>query len=66
MQDFEAALFGNVLGVAESDLLIISMVTVMAGLTVTLLYKLLLFSTFDAEVAQVSGVPTRNAPALHY
>jgi manganese/iron transport system permease protein/iron/zinc/copper transport system permease protein len=64
MQDFEAALFGNVLGVTQSDLLIISIVTVIAGLAVTLLYKPLLFSTFDAEVAQVSGVPTRKVRLL--
>src|SRR5947209_3585880 len=34
MHDFEAALFGNVLGVSESDLWIISVVTVLAGLAI--------------------------------
>jgi manganese/iron transport system permease protein/iron/zinc/copper transport system permease protein len=60
MRDVEAALFGNVLGVATQDLLIISVVTLLAGVAVTWLYKPLLFSTFDEEVAQVSGVPTRR------
>ncbi|MGE3538158.1 MAG: metal ABC transporter permease [Candidatus Tectimicrobiota bacterium] len=57
-QDFEAVLFGNVLGVSESDLLLVGGVTLLAGVVVLLLYKQLLFSTFDEEVAQVSGVPT--------
>ena len=58
-QDFEAVLFGNVLGVSEHDLLLIAGVTGLTGLAVTALYKQLLFSTFDEAVAQVAGVPTR-------
>ena len=64
MRDFEAALFGNVLGVSERDLVIIGIVTICTGLAVALLYKPLLFSTFDEEVAQVSGVPTRRVRLL--
>lgn len=60
MRDVEAALFGNVLGVSEHDLVMIGAVTVLAVLAVTWLYKPLLFSTFDEEVAQVSGVPTHR------
>ncbi len=58
MQDFEATLFGNVLGVSTSDLIVISVVSVVAGIALIGLYKPLLFSTFDEQVAQVSGVPT--------
>jgi ABC-type Mn2+/Zn2+ transport system permease subunit len=58
-QDFEAVLFGNVLGVSEHDLLLIVVVTGITGLAVTALYKQLLFSAFDEAVAQVAGVPTR-------
>jgi manganese/iron transport system permease protein/iron/zinc/copper transport system permease protein len=57
-QDFEAVLFGNILGVALSDLLLIGVVTLGVGLILLGFYKPLLFSTFDAEVAQVTGVPT--------
>ncbi len=64
IQDFEAALFGNVLGVARQDLVIISVVAGLAGLAVLILYKPLLFSTFDEEVAQVYGVPTRKIRLL--
>src|SRR6202008_4039977 len=42
-QDFEAVLFGNVLGVSEHDLGLIAVVTVLTGLAVTTLYKQLLF-----------------------
>ena len=64
MRDFEATLFGNVLGVSESDLLIISLVAVVTGLAVVWLYKPLLFTTFDPEAAQVAGVPTRSVQLL--
>jgi manganese/iron transport system permease protein/iron/zinc/copper transport system permease protein len=46
-QDFEAVLFGNVLGVSEHDLLLMAVVTGLTGLVVTALYKQLLFSAFD-------------------
>jgi manganese/iron transport system permease protein/iron/zinc/copper transport system permease protein len=58
-RDFDAALFGDVLGVSEGDLLLIGVVTLVAAGVLLLLYKQLLFSTFDEEVAQVTGVPTR-------
>jgi manganese/iron transport system permease protein/iron/zinc/copper transport system permease protein len=63
-QDFEAALFGNVLGVSTTDLAVISLVSVVTGLVLVGLYKPLLFSTFDEHVAQVSGVPTRRVRLL--
>jgi manganese/iron transport system permease protein/iron/zinc/copper transport system permease protein len=63
-QDFEAALFGNVLGVSTTDLAVISIVSVVTGLILIGLYKPLLFSTFDEQVAQVSGVPTRRVRLL--
>jgi manganese/iron transport system permease protein/iron/zinc/copper transport system permease protein len=60
MQDFEATLFGNVLGVSRGDLIVITMVSLVAGAALIGLHKPLLFSTFDEQVAQVSGVPTRR------
>jgi manganese/iron transport system permease protein/iron/zinc/copper transport system permease protein len=63
-RDFEATLFGNVLGVSESDVLVISAVTILAGIALLCLYKPLLFSTFDVEAAQVAGVPTRRVQLL--
>lgn len=59
-QDVDAALFGNVLGVSESDVLLIALVTLVASLVMLLLYKQLLFTAFDEEVAHVTGVPTQT------
>ncbi|NOX61801.1 MAG: metal ABC transporter permease [Chloroflexi bacterium] len=56
-QSFDAALFGNILGVSRQDVWVIVAVTAAVTLLVLLLYKQLLFTTFDAEVAQVYGVP---------
>ena len=60
MQDFEAALFGNVLGISQYELWMITIVSIVAGVALIALYKPLLFSTFDEEVAQVCGVPTQR------
>jgi manganese/iron transport system permease protein len=58
-RNFEAALFGNVLGIMPADLWMIAVVTLVAALSIFLLYRPLLFSTFDTETAEVFGVPTR-------
>lgn len=63
-RNFEAALFGNVLGITPADLWMIAAVAVGAILGIFILYKPLLFSTFDEEVAEVYGVPTHWVNAL--
>lgn len=63
-RDFEAALIGNMLGVSQGDLIAIVVVTFITGLTLFLGYKLLLFSTFDQEVARFYGVPTAWVDAV--
>jgi ABC-type Mn2+/Zn2+ transport system permease subunit len=57
-RNFEAALFGNVLGVTGRDFLAVAAVTLIAGGFVFFLYRPLLFTTFDVEVAEASGVRT--------
>jgi ABC-type Mn2+/Zn2+ transport system permease subunit len=57
-RNFEAALFGNVLGVSPADVAAVGVVTIATALTVFLRYRQLLFTTFDPEVAEVSGVST--------
>ena len=57
-RNFEAALFGNVLGITPADLWMIAGVAVVAMVAILTLYKPLLFSTFDEEVAEVYGIPT--------
>ena len=57
-RDFDAALFGNILGVSEGGLLAIAVVVVGAALILFIGYKQFLFATFDVEVARFYGVPT--------
>ncbi len=57
-RDFEAALFGNILGVSMGDLAAIVVVTLAAVAVLFVAYKYFLFATFDGEVAQFYGVPT--------
>jgi manganese/iron transport system permease protein/iron/zinc/copper transport system permease protein len=58
-RNFEAALFGNVLGITPADLWMIAAVAIVATVGILIMYKPLLFSTFDEEVAEVYGIPTR-------
>ena len=58
-QDFEAALFGNILGVTQGDIALIAAVTAAVAVAALFGYKQLLFATFDPEVAPVYGVPVR-------
>lgn len=55
---FEAALFGNILGITHGDLVVIGSVTAINIAAVVLLYRPLLFSTFDNEAARVFGIRT--------
>ncbi len=57
-RSFDAALFGNILGVSQGDLVAIVVVCVATVLVLFLGYKLFLFATFDTEVARFYGVPT--------
>jgi manganese/iron transport system permease protein/iron/zinc/copper transport system permease protein len=58
-RNFEAALFGNILGVTTQDLLVIGGVTIVSAVLIFFAYKQLLFTMFDADVAAVHGVPTQ-------
>ena len=57
-RSFDAALFGNILGVDRADMLVVIGVTLMVASVIFFLYKQLLFTTFSAEVAQIYGVKT--------
>ncbi|MEA2460697.1 MAG: manganese/iron transport system permease protein [Actinomycetota bacterium] len=63
-RNFDAALFGNILGVTRSDVIVIALVFVLTGALVFLFYRPLLFTTFDPEVAEASGIPTGAVDAL--
>lgn len=55
-RNFDAALFGNLLGVSGTDLWVIAGVLVLTVAAVFFFYKQLLFLTFDVEVAPIYGV----------
>jgi ABC-type Mn2+/Zn2+ transport system permease subunit len=63
-RSFDAALFGNILGVTSADVWAVAGVTVMVALIVFFFYKQLLFTTFDSEVAQIYGVKTEWVEVL--
>jgi ABC-type Mn2+/Zn2+ transport system permease subunit len=58
MRSFDALLFGNVLGVSLGDVIVVGVVALLTAAIVFLRYRPLLFTTFDPEVAEVSGVNT--------
>lgn len=57
-RSFDAALFGSILGVSRTDVLTVGAVALFAGVVVVTRYRALLFTTFDPEVAEASGVRT--------
>ena len=63
-QSFDAALFGSILGVSREDVWAIVVVTAMVAAIVFLPYRKLLFTTFDPEVAEASGISTARVDAL--
>ena len=63
-RNFEAALFGNVLGVTMTDIYVLAGVAAGSTALIFLRYRVFLFTTFDREVADVFGVHTARVDAL--
>jgi ABC-type Mn2+/Zn2+ transport system permease subunit len=63
-RNFEAALFGNILGVTTLDLVVVAVVTIGVAGFILLFYKRLLFMTFDPEVAAIQGVEVGMTDSL--
>jgi len=57
-RSFDAALFGSILGIDRSDVVAITVLTVVVAIVIFIGYRQLLFTTFDPEVAEASGVRT--------
>lgn len=53
---FDNALFGSILGISVGQIVAILAVSLLTGAFIIAFYRPLLFSTFDPDVAQVSGV----------
>lgn len=56
-RSFEATLFGNILAVGRAEILILSVATLLTVTALLLMYRPLLFTIFDRDVAEASGVP---------
>lgn len=63
-RSIEATVFGSVLGVTQGDMILIIGVTILTVSIVIALYRKLLFTTFDPEVAEVSGVKVARIDAI--
>jgi manganese/iron transport system permease protein/iron/zinc/copper transport system permease protein len=63
-RNFEALLFGNILGITDQDLLVIVIVTIITVVFIFFFQKRLLFTLFDKETARVYGVRTDTVELL--
>jgi manganese/iron transport system permease protein/iron/zinc/copper transport system permease protein len=63
-QSVEATVFGSVLGVSTADMWVVIGVTVLTVVVVVGQYRALLFTTFDPDVAEASGIRTDRIDAL--
>lgn len=63
-RSFDAALFGSILGVGTEDVAAVIAVTLLVGGVIFFGYRPLLFTTFDPEVAEASGVSTARVDAV--
>lgn len=61
--DLSSYLFGDVLGVSNSDLILSSIITISIILSVVLFYKQLLVTSFDPTMAHIIGISTA---IVHY
>ena len=64
IRNFEALLFGNILGITDQDINVKVLVTIIAGTFIFFFQKRLLFTVFDRETAQVYGVSTNLVDML--
>ncbi len=58
-RDFEAALFGEILGITQADVWVILGVGTMVAALFFIWWKQLVFTTFDREMAGAYGVPVQ-------
>ena len=52
-------LFGTILGISSQDVFITAIFSILSFIALLFLFRPLLFSSFDPEVAEARGVPTR-------
>jgi zinc/manganese transport system permease protein len=55
-----AVLFGDLLGISQTDVLVTAIFAAITLVVIVFLFRPLLFSSFDPEVAEARGVPVRS------
>jgi manganese/iron transport system permease protein/iron/zinc/copper transport system permease protein len=63
-RNLEAALFGNILGITQTDVWIVLFISLIVTCALFVIRQPLLFSTFDPEVASAYGVSTGKIDLL--
>lgn len=63
-RNIEAALFGNILGITQTDLWIVTFIALAVFAVLFMIRRPLLFATFDPEVASAYGVSTGKIDLL--
>lgn len=61
--DLQSFLFGDILSVSHQDVLMIVSLGILVAVSVIVMYRGLLYTSFDPVVAQASGI---NAPLIEY
>ncbi len=56
-RSFEATLFGNILAVGRIDLVVLAIASIITVTILLVMYRPLLYTIFDRDVAQASGIP---------
>jgi manganese/iron transport system permease protein len=63
-QNFDAALFGNILGITTQGLYVLAGVTLAVAVAIFARYRQLLFVTFDPDIADAYGISSRRYDTL--
>lgn len=63
-RNFEALLFGNILGITDQDLIMIVIAVAVTSLFAIFFHKRLLFTMFDKETAKAYGVNTHHVEII--
>ena len=61
--DLQSFLFGDILSVNRGDVITIAVLAIAVGIVTALMYRALLYTSFDPIVAQAGGI---NAPRVEY
>lgn len=64
IRNFEALLFGNILGVTDQDMIMIVIAAAITFLFAMFFHKRLLFTMFDKETAKAYGVKTQHVETI--